>query len=547
MGARSRPRHRSGLPSPAVRQAGGGRRRSRRCGALLHTYVYVPAPHAFARVGRSLAVEAIRTDVREPVARQHWVAPPTTMVLAIAAGLAIFIVDTFTPLDTAIAALYGAIVMLLADHLPRRGIILAGALCIALTLLSFLAAHGTSLDPSALMRCAVSISVVAVVTLLAARTVAARQSLRDQAELLDLTHDAIVVRTLTDEILTWNRGAEDLYGWSRHEAVSQPTDRVLATDPGSAPAAAMEQLLRTGRWEGELQRLRSDGSTIIVAVRWRLQYDRSGNPATVIETSNDITARHEAQAALRTAQAELATVSRAAIVGQFTAALAHEINQPLAAVLTNGAAALRWLDRPEPDVAEARHAVQRIVENGRRAGDVVARLRALARGEQRVTAPLDLGAVVTDGLAVIEWDLAQCGVAVDLAIDPALPEVTGDRDALLQVVINLATNAAEAMQDLSPPRRLTVTASADPALDGASACVAVRDRGIGIDPARLPRIFEPFSNAQPGRLGLGLSICRTIIEAHGGRIDASVNGDGGMTFRFVLPARPANPHEEAQP
>ncbi len=485
--------------------------------------------------------------MRDPDALKRWGALPPALLLAPAAGLAIFIIDTFTPLDTAIAALYGAIVMLIADHLPRRGIVLAGGVCIALTLVSFLVAHGTSFEPSALMRCAVSISVVAVVTLLAARTAAARQSLRDQAELLELTHDAIIVRSLAGDILTWNRGAEDLYGWSRQVAIGQRADRVLKTDPGSAPAAAMDELLRTGRWEGELRRLRGDGSAIVVAVRWALQTDRSGRPATVIETSNDITGRQEAQAALRTAQAELATVNQAAVVGQFTAALAHEINQPLAAVLTNGAASLRWLDRPEPDIAEARHAVQRIVENGRRAGDVVARLRALARGEERMSAPLDLGAVVTDGLAVMEWDLAQWGIVVDLSVDPALPDVTGDRDALLQVVINLATNAAEAMQDVPPPRRLTVTASPDIAFGGAAACVAMRDRGIGIGPARLSSIFEPFSNAQPGRLGLGLSICRTIVEAHGGRIDASINAEGGMTFRFVLPAREANPQEEAQP
>ncbi|WP_175561838.1 two-component system sensor histidine kinase NtrB [Kaistia soli] len=484
--------------------------------------------------------------MREPVAQQRWVAIPTTMVLAIAAGLAIFIVDTFTPLDTAIAALYGAIVMLLADRLPRRGIILAGVLCIALTLLSFLATHGASLEPSALMRCAVSVSVIAVVTLLAARTVAARQSMRDQAELLDLTHDAIVVRTLSDEILYWNRGAEDLYGWSRHEAVGQGTDRVLKTDPRSAPADAVEQLLRAGRWEGELRRVRRDGSEIMVAVRWGLQTDGSGKPVTVIETSNDVTGRLEAQAALRAAQAELANVSRAVIVGQFTAALAHEINQPLAAVLTNGAAGLRWLDRPEPDVAEALQTVRRIVENGRRAGDVVARLRALARGEERTTAPLDLGAVVTDGLAVMEWDLDQCGVVLDTRVDPAMPKIWGDREALLQVVINLITNAAQAMQDIAPPRLVTVIGYPESVPGGAAACIEVRDRGIGIDPARLASIFEPFNNAQPGRLGLGLSICRTIVEAHGGQIDASINGEGGMTFRFVLPARSAIQPEEAQ-
>ncbi len=491
-----------------------------------------------------MAEKAQRTHVNRPIARHSWGALPSSLLLAIIAGLAIFIVDTFTPLDIAIAALYGAVVMLAADHLPRRGIIIAGGLCTGFTLLSFFAVHGTTLEIAAILRCAVSVSAIAVATVLASRNVTARRSLLSQAELLDQTHDAIVVADLSDKILYWNRGAEDLYGWTRRDAVGAATGVLLRTDFRSAREPIVQQLLTAGRWEGEVRRVRSDGNEIIASARRVLQRDGSGKPVTVIETSNDVTARQAAQDALRTTQAELASATRTVIVGQFTASLAHEINQPLAAVITNGEACLRWLDRPEPDVAEARQSVQRIIENGRRASDVVARLRALSRGERRTYGLLDLSGVIAEGLALTEWDCAQRAVVIETRLDPDLPAITGDREELQQVVINLVTNAAQAMQDAPPPRLLTITARRDEGLGGAAACVEVCDRGSGIDPQRLGRIFEAFSSAQPGRLGLGLSICRTIIEAHGGRIDASVNPEGGMTFRFLLPAKPSIPPEE---
>ncbi len=513
---------------------------------MLHTYVYVRATDAFGRLDASLAEKAQRIHVHHIVARHHGGALPPTVVLAFLAGLAIFAVDTFTPLDTAIAALYGAVVMLSADGLERRGVILAGGLCIGLTVLSFFVTHGATLEPSAMMRCAVSISVIALVTLLASRNVVAREKLRRQAELLDLTHDAILVRDLSDVILSWNRGAERLYGWDRSDAVGAATDVLLKTDFRTAREPIVARLLVDGRWEGEVRRLRSDGNEIVVSARWVLQNDGNGTPAAVIETSNDVTARQAAQDALRATQAELATATRSVVVGQFTASLAHEINQPLAAVVTNGAACLRWLDRPEPDVGEARQTVQRIIENGRRASDVVARLRALSRGERRTHGPLDLGAVIVEGLALTEWELAQTAVVVETQLDPALPEISGDREELQQVVINLVTNAAQAMQDSPQPRLLTVTARGEAALGGRAASVEVCDRGSGIEPVRLDRIFQAFSSEQPGRLGLGLSICRTIIEAHGGRIEASINPGGGMTFRFLLPATPSNPPEEVQ-
>lgn len=463
------------------------------------------------------------------------------LLLAGLAGVAIFTVDTFTMLNTAVAVLYGAVVMVMADHLPRRGILLAGATCIGLALASFVATHSEQYDPQAILRCAVSIAAISVITLLSLRNQASNESLRAKTALLDLTHDAILVRAPDDTILYWNRGAEQLYGFSRREAVGRKTSELLKTIfPG--PRDGVEtQLLETARWEGDLRHTRRDGSEVVVSSRWSLQTDKRGQPAAVMETNNDITARQRSEDELRTAQAELAHVNRVATLGQLTASIAHEVNQPLAAVVTNGEACLRWLRRAAPDVGEAEESVERMIANGRRAGEVVARLRALSRREAPRHVPTALDEALTDALALMEWELAQRAVQLDLSLEAGLPEVAGDRVQLQQVVINLVMNAAQAMEEVPAPRRLAIAARRVRLEDGApGVAVSVRDHGVGTDPAEIARLFEPFHSSKPGGMGLGLSICRSIVEAHGGRIDAAANAGGGetsagMTFRFVLP------------
>ncbi|WGD29800.1 PAS domain S-box protein [Ancylobacter sp. WKF20] len=471
-----------------------------------------------------------------PLALQHGARSALIPLLAGLLGLAIFLVDTLTPLDMAVAVLYVAVVMLLADVLNTRGILAVGGLCIVLTSISFLTVHNVRFEPEAVARACVAISAIVVTTLLSLRNRRAGDALRDQAALLDLTHDAILVRDAGDTILYWNRGAEELYGWTAAEAIGHRAAELLRTGFPVSLEAAVAELERDGRWEGELRHARKDGSRVIVASRWALHRDPQGRAQAIMETNNDITARKAAQDRLDKAQGELTHVTRMATLGQLTASIAHEVNQPLAAIVTNGEACLRWLRRPEPDVGEALASVERMIANGRRAGDVVARLRALSRRQSGRHELLDLNALVTESLALIERELARHKVTVTLDLTEGLPAVSGDRVQLQQVIINLAINAAQAMEGTPRPRRLLLRSGLDAGLDGPVVRVALTDNGTGVDDDGLTHLFEPFYTSKPDGMGLGLSISRSLIETHGGRIDATRNAERGMTFAIVLPA-----------
>ncbi|MCJ8142849.1 ATP-binding protein [Ancylobacter sp. A5.8] len=461
---------------------------------------------------------------------------PLAPTLALVLGAGIFLVDTLTPLDMAVAVLYVAVVMLLADRLSRPGILLVGAACIALTLISFLVTHHVPDDPEAALRALVSLSAIAVATVLSLRNRQSNESLRSQAALLDLTHDAVLVRNAEDIILYWNRGAEELYGWSAAEAVGRKTSELLQTTFPVSREAAQAQLLDEARWEGELRHTRKDGSHLVVSSRWSLRHDERGLPAAAMETNNDITARKRSEDALHRAHSELAHVTRVATLGQLTASIAHEVNQPLAAVVTNGEACLRWLRRPEPDVPEAVATVERMIANGRRASEVIARLRALARGDDPEHMPLHLDETVEEALMLMDWERTRNGVVLALDMPAGLPQVIGDKVQLQQVIINLVMNAVQAMEHSPAPRILTVRAGVEHGLAQAMVQLEVSDTGDGIAPEQLAKLFEPFHSTKPNGMGLGLSISRSIIEAHAGRIQAEPGVERGMTFLLALPA-----------
>jgi PAS domain S-box-containing protein len=298
-------------------------------------------------------------------------------VTAAALAIGIFVIDTVTPLDIAVAVLYVVVVLLAANVLQRRGVLLVALGCLALTVLSFLLSHGLSAD-TALVRCVMSVSAITITTFLALKNQSANMVLREQARLLDLTHESIFVRTMNDVITYWNRGAVKLYGWTKEQAAGEISHRLLQTvfpEPVKAITAAV---VRTGRWEGELVHVTHDGAQVVVASRWSLQRDERGRPVAIMEVNTDITERNRTQDALHQAQAELAHVTRVATLGELTSSIAHEVNQPLAAIVTNGEICLRLLGRDVPDLDELRAAVHGMISDGRRASEVIRRLRALA-------------------------------------------------------------------------------------------------------------------------------------------------------------------------
>lgn len=367
--------------------------------------------------------------------------------------------------------------------------------------------------------------------------VRAEETLREQAALLDLTHDTIFVRDENDVITYWNRGAEELYGWSRAEAVGVTAHTRMQTVFPSPLPELMAELRRTGRWEGELVHTRRDGTTVVVASRWALRPARPGRPAAILETNNDISERKRAEDALDHARAELAHITRVTTLGELAASIAHEINQPLAAIVADANACLHWLDADPVPLGQVREALRAIVSDGDRAAEVLTRIRALLSRSAVPRQPCRLAEVVTDVLPLVRPEVNRRGVTLQLSLDLEAPAVLGDRIQLQQVVLNLLMNAVEAMREApAARRRLEVRTSRETIADGAWATIAVQDTGVGLGAAAAERLFEPFFSTKPGGLGMGLSISRSIVEGHGGRLWVTANPDHGVTMHVALPA-----------
>jgi NO-binding membrane sensor protein with MHYT domain len=246
--------------------------------------------------------------------------------------------------------------------------------------------------------------------------------------------------------------------------------------------------------------------------------------------------RKRAEEALRQAQAELAHVTRVTTLGELTASIAHEVNQPLAAVVANAEACLRWLDRGTPDLDEARRSVERIVKDASRAAEVIRRVRALLNKADTQKAPLNVNDVVNEVIALVQPELLSHRVSPRTDLAPALPMVLADRVQLQQVIINLVMNGIEAMQPITDrPRELVIRSYHD---EAHQVLVTVKDSGVGISAENADRLFNAFFTTKSSGMGMGLSICRSIIEAHGGRVWAAPNLPQGTSFHFTLPLRP---------
>jgi signal transduction histidine kinase len=253
----------------------------------------------------------------------------------------------------------------------------------------------------------------------------------------------------------------------------------------------------------------------------------------VLVTMMDITERKRTEEALHTAQLELAHVNRVATMGQLTASIAHEVNQPITGVVTNAQAALRWLGTTPPDLGEAREALVRIVMDGRRAGDVIGRIRALVKKVPPHKTWFDLNEAALDVIALTRSEVLKRGVSLQTDFARGLPSVEGDRVQLQQVILNLILNAVEAMSGVDAgARELRISTGRDAA---GGVLVTVRDTGLGLEPQAFDRVFEAFYTTKPNGMGMGLAICRSIIEAHEGQLWACANEPQGTVFQFTLP------------
>jgi PAS domain S-box-containing protein len=265
----------------------------------------------------------------------------------------------------------------------------------------------------------------------------------------------------------------------------------------------------------------------------------SGDLVEFVGTVVDVTERKRAEEALREAQAELAHVTRVTILGELAASIAHEINQPLAAVITNGSACLRWLAGATPNLDEAREAVGRIIRDGKRASDVIGRIRALVKKSGTEQVRLDINEVIQEVVGLIQTEIPKNGVVLRMELAPDLPRVLGDRVQLQQVILNLVMNGIEAMSAVTDRSRDLLLRSRQYESD--KVLIAVQDSGIGLQLESLDHLFEAFFTTKPKGMGMGLAISRSIMEAHGGRLWAVPNDGPGVTFEFALPVEAASP------
>jgi two-component system sensor kinase FixL len=247
----------------------------------------------------------------------------------------------------------------------------------------------------------------------------------------------------------------------------------------------------------------------------------------------DITARKQTEMQLKEQQRELAHIDRLSMVDELSVAIAHELNQPLAAIQTNIGAARRFLAYEPPDFSQVREIIDAIAEDNRRAAAVIHKVGALLRREELPYAPLLLNEIVEDVIEITRADMIARAVSISTRLDQNMDPISGDRVQLQQVLLNLVLNACDAMNSVpEASRRLTIVSEQNG--DG-RARVTVRDNGPGVAGDQLERVFEPFVTSKPQGLGLGLAVCRTIVTAHDGRLWAENNADGGAAFCFELP------------
>ncbi|HEX9360250.1 MAG TPA: CHASE3 domain-containing protein [Bradyrhizobium sp.] len=358
--------------------------------------------------------------------------------------------------------------------------------------------------------------------------------------LVDANIIGIIIWNLEGRFLEANDAFLRMTGYDREDLASGRVNRTDLTpaewrEADQRSLAEVRAIGSTQPYEKEY--FRKDGSRVPVLIGGALfEWKRDEGVAFVV----DMTDRKRAEAEARESERryretlmELAHANRVTTMGQLTASIAHEVNQPIAATVINAEAALRWLGAQPPDLEEVREALGLIVEDGTRAGNVIGGIRALIKKVPPRQACLDINEAIREVIALTRGEAAKTGVSVQTDLADGLPLIYGDRVQLQQVILNLIINAIEAMSGVAEtPRALQISTGQ---AEQGGVLVAVRDSGPGLDPASVERLFNAFYTTKSGGMGMGLAICRSIIEAHEGQLCASANEPRGAVFQFTLP------------
>ena len=343
------------------------------------------------------------------------------------------------------------------------------------------------------------------------------------ASIVETSDDAIVSKTLDGVITSWNSGAERVFGYPAREAVGQPITIVIPKDRQSEEREILTRVRRGERIDHyETVRHRKDGSLIVVSLTVSPVKDAGGKIVGASKIARDITEQ-------KRTQEQIAALAREATAGQLSASIAHEVRQPLTAILANAEAALRWLE--QANLEEVRETLNGIVSEGHRASDIVTNLRAMFKHDEQEKTLVDINKLVLSVLALVRIDLQKHEIELRTQFDDRNPKVVGNQVQLQQVILNLVMNAIEAMSSLQT-RVLRIKTEL---IQSSKVHVSIEDTGTGIRPSDVDRIFKPMFTTKARGMGMGLSICQSMIENHDGRIWASPGATRGAIFQFELP------------
>jgi PAS domain S-box-containing protein len=368
----------------------------------------------------------------------------------------------------------------------------------------------------------------------------AEQATRLLAAIVESSHDAIVSKSLNGVITSWNKGAEQLFGYAAEEAVGQNITLIIPPERRDEERTIVEQLTRGERIDHfETVRKRKDGSLIDVSLTISPMKDASGRVVGASKLARDITERKRAEEALRQAQTDLAHASRLTTMGEFTASLAHEVKQPIAAIVTDANTCVRWITRDEPDLIEAREAAWRIVKDAKRASEIINRVRLLFKTGTPQRELVDVNEVAREMIVLLGDEASRHSISIRTELAEDLPHVIGDRVQLQQVLMNLIVNGVDAMHDVDGPRELTIKSQP---VQNNELLLSVSDTGVGLPRHQADEIFNAFFTTKTHGTGMGLHISRSIVESHAGRLWAADNSPRGACFCFTLPTK-AEAHE----
>jgi two-component system sensor kinase FixL len=468
--------------------------------------------------------------------------------LAVIITVAIFIVDALPSLRIAIAVMYVTVVLLSATFLRRRGVLWVTLGCMALTAVGYAMSFDTQDHSHSVARCIVSLAAIAVTGFMALQNKAVTERLTEGKEALRrseallagtqrLSRTGSVSVKMPGRHMYWSDESARIYGY---DSAMPPSMELMLARAHPEDMAQVRQTIRAAEageptLNIEHRLLMPDGAVKHVRFLAHLRQTLDGK-SEYLGALIDVTDVKEGEERMLRLQSEAAHANRLSTLGELAASIAHEVGQPLTVIKASGEASARCLQDTAIDLPGARDAAARVLGEVDRATQVLARVRALAQNRQPRHAPLDFNEAIRESLLLLNREAGKQGCLIETRLTAGLPSIVGDRIQLQQVMINLVMNSMHAMSNVNGRPRI-IRVHTETVEDG-GVCALVSDCGTGIAQENLARVFSPFFSTKPGGMGMGLSVCRSIIAAHEGKLWASNNDGGpGATLRFVLPLR----------